>query len=35
VLQKGSYTVYIGGGQPDDRTAELTGVNPIAFKVII
>ena len=29
----GGFRLYIGGGQPDERTLELTGARPAVFKV--
>ena len=33
VTHKNGFTLYIGGGQPDMRTAELTGKKPLAVRI--
>jgi beta-glucosidase len=34
-LLKGSYNVCISGGQPDERTIELTGMKPVIYNVTV
>ncbi len=33
-VRNGSYTIYVGGSQPDQRSIELTGKNPLEIEVI-
>lgn len=32
-VQKGTYTVFVGGSQPDRRSIKLMGVKPVSFQV--
>ncbi len=34
-VEKGSYTLWVGGGQPDERTAALLGTRPLKAEFII
>ena len=34
IVQKGTYTISVGGSQPDARSVQLTGCTPISFSVI-
>ena len=35
IVKPGKYTIYIGTGQPDDRTYELTGRRPLEFNITL
>ena len=35
VVESGQYTVYLSGGQPDNRTRDLTGIEPVRYEIVL
>ena len=34
-VESGAYTLYLSGGQPDARTRDLTGIEPVRYDIVL
>ncbi len=34
-VESGAYTLYLSGGQPDARTRDLTGIEPVRYEIVL